>query len=75
MFPANQCFVACGNIRNAKMSFDTSTGKTEVERRSNFVNLRAVYLWCLRCVTNSNCKNALKRETLSAGCELHFLVR
>jgi len=63
MFPATQCFVASGNIRNEKMAFNTSTGKAEVEVRSNFVNLQAVYLRRLRYITDSYCKNPLKRET------------
>jgi hypothetical protein len=40
-----QCYVAGGDIWNRKTSFNPSPEKAELQCRSNFENLWAVYLW------------------------------
>jgi hypothetical protein len=45
LFTAAQCCVARGDIRYEKTSCKPSPGTAEIERRRNFGNLRAVYLW------------------------------
>ena len=45
MLLARKCYVAPGDALRKKSSFDPLPGKAETERRSNFENLRAVYLW------------------------------
>jgi hypothetical protein len=41
----NLCYVACRDISDETMSFNTSLGTVKVECSSNFEKLSAVYLW------------------------------
>jgi hypothetical protein len=44
MLPATQYCVACGDIYYEKTSLNPFRGKADIERRSNYENLRALYL-------------------------------
>jgi hypothetical protein len=43
--PATQCYVAGGDFRNGKNYFNPFLFKAEIERKWNFENLEAAYLW------------------------------
>jgi hypothetical protein len=42
--PATRCYIACGGVGLEKTSFKPFAAKAEIERRSNFENLQALYL-------------------------------
>ena len=48
--------------------------KAETESQISFEHLRAVIYGDVRYITYSLCKNVLKWEHPSLGCELHFLI-
>lgn len=58
--------IARGEILNDKKCFNPFLGKAEMERRRNFENLRAVYVW-RHDISNSFCKNVIKTVTVRAS--------